>query len=191
MLKRYKVGTSPFTPPILGNITGHPRRGRRGHGHELARLLGRPGTARGLRAGVERAVVAIAGGFAAGLLRHPLRGSGMAGRPFREVLGPGDCCAADGSGKPFAPTNLPASATAPPPPVSAADTAASNAGLTVQGLPIYKPPYGMISAISLDRGEIMWQITRGRHAGQHSQSPVAARHEHSRRPGSRVSRASA
>src|SRR5205085_222673 len=83
--------------------------------------------------------------------------AGMAGRPFREVLGPGDCCAADGSGKPFAPTTLGGAATAPPPAVSEADTAASNAGLTVQGLPIYKPPYGMVSAINLDRGEIMWQ----------------------------------
>ena len=34
-------------------------------------------------------------------------------------------------------------------------------GLTVQGLPIVKPPYGSISAISLDRGEILWQIAHG------------------------------
>ena len=35
------------------------------------------------------------------------------------------------------------------------------AGLTVQGLPIAKPPYGSISAISLDKGEILWQIAHG------------------------------
>ena len=31
-------------------------------------------------------------------------------------------------------------------------------GLTVQGLPVVKPPYGSISAIDLNKGEILWQI---------------------------------
>ena len=31
----------------------------------------------------------------------------------------------------------------------------------MQGLPIVKPPYGSISAISLDKGEILWQIAHG------------------------------
>jgi quinoprotein glucose dehydrogenase len=34
-------------------------------------------------------------------------------------------------------------------------------GLSVQGLPLIKPPYGTISAISLDKGEIVWQIAHG------------------------------
>ena len=44
-----------------------------------------------------------------------------------------------------------------------ATPAAENAGggLTVQGLPLVKPPYGRISAISLDKGEILWQIAHG------------------------------
>ena len=33
--------------------------------------------------------------------------------------------------------------------------------LTVQGLPLLKPPYGRITAINLDRGEIAWQIAHG------------------------------
>ncbi len=33
--------------------------------------------------------------------------------------------------------------------------------LSVQGLPIIKPPYGRISAINLDRGEIVWQVAHG------------------------------
>jgi quinoprotein glucose dehydrogenase len=33
--------------------------------------------------------------------------------------------------------------------------------LYVQGLPLMKPPYGRISAINLDRGEIVWQIAHG------------------------------
>jgi quinoprotein glucose dehydrogenase len=32
---------------------------------------------------------------------------------------------------------------------------------TVQGLPLIKPPYGQISAINLDRGEIVWQTPHG------------------------------
>jgi quinoprotein glucose dehydrogenase len=35
------------------------------------------------------------------------------------------------------------------------------AGLSVQGLSIFKPPYGTISAINLDRGEITWQVPHG------------------------------
>ena len=34
-------------------------------------------------------------------------------------------------------------------------------GLTVQGLPLLKPPYGRITAINLDQGEIAWQIAHG------------------------------
>jgi quinoprotein glucose dehydrogenase len=33
--------------------------------------------------------------------------------------------------------------------------------LNVQNLPLIKPPYGTISAINLDRGEIVWQIAHG------------------------------
>ena len=32
---------------------------------------------------------------------------------------------------------------------------------TVQGLPLIKPPYGRISAISLDSGDILWQVPHG------------------------------
>jgi quinoprotein glucose dehydrogenase len=34
-------------------------------------------------------------------------------------------------------------------------------GLTVQGLPLLKPPYSHISAIDLNKGDIMWQIANG------------------------------
>ena len=33
--------------------------------------------------------------------------------------------------------------------------------LSVDGLPLIKPPYGTISAINLDTGEIVWQIAHG------------------------------
>jgi quinoprotein glucose dehydrogenase len=34
-------------------------------------------------------------------------------------------------------------------------------GLTVQGLPLLKPPYSHISAIDLNKGDILWQIANG------------------------------
>lgn len=34
-------------------------------------------------------------------------------------------------------------------------------GLSVQGLPLFKPPYGTISAINLDNGEFVWQVPHG------------------------------
>ncbi|MBI4473345.1 MAG: pyrroloquinoline quinone-dependent dehydrogenase, partial [Acidobacteria bacterium] len=34
-------------------------------------------------------------------------------------------------------------------------------GLSVRGLPLVKPPYGRITAIDLDKGEILWQIAHG------------------------------
>jgi quinoprotein glucose dehydrogenase len=34
-------------------------------------------------------------------------------------------------------------------------------GLNIQGLPLMKPPYATISAINLDKGEIVWQIAHG------------------------------
>ena len=35
------------------------------------------------------------------------------------------------------------------------------AGLTIQGLPLIKPPYGRITAFDMNRGEIAWQIAHG------------------------------
>jgi quinoprotein glucose dehydrogenase len=43
--------------------------------------------------------------------------------------------------------------------VGGGDDAAS--GLSVQGLPLIKPPYGRITAIDLNRGDIVWQIAHG------------------------------
>ena len=37
----------------------------------------------------------------------------------------------------------------------------ANSGLTVQGLPLAKPPYAQITAIDLNKGDIVWQIAHG------------------------------
>ena len=44
----------------------------------------------------------------------------------------------------------------------AAEPGRANPGrLSVQNLPLFKPPYGQISAIDLNKGEILWQIPNG------------------------------
>jgi quinoprotein glucose dehydrogenase len=70
---------------------------------------------------------------------------------FRVSEGPGFGTAADApqQSRPVAPAPAP---TAPAAPVGA---------LTVQGLSIVKPPYAVISAINLDRGEMQWQVPYG------------------------------
>jgi quinoprotein glucose dehydrogenase len=44
--------------------------------------------------------------------------------------------------------------------------------LTVQGLPLVKPPYGRISAINLDTGEIVWQVAHGETPDEIRKSPA-------------------
>jgi quinoprotein glucose dehydrogenase len=52
----------------------------------------------------------------------------------------------------------PAPANAAP---AAAEGGGGGGGLTVQGLPLIKPPYSRITAIDLNRGEILWQVPHG------------------------------
>jgi quinoprotein glucose dehydrogenase len=76
--------------------------------------------------------------------------SGIAGQQVRIARGPGENTGAD--------SPLP-SRTSP-----AAAPGGGGGGfvpLNVQGLPLIKPPYGTISAINLDRGEIVWQVPHG------------------------------
>jgi len=49
----------------------------------------------------------------------------------------------------------------PPAAPGAPSAEAGGVVLTVQGLPLAKPPYGSISAIDLNKGEILWQIAHG------------------------------
>jgi quinoprotein glucose dehydrogenase len=45
--------------------------------------------------------------------------------------------------------------------VSSTGDAATNSDATPQGLPLLKPPYGRLTAINLDRGDIVWQVPHG------------------------------
>jgi quinoprotein glucose dehydrogenase len=163
VLKRYKVGDSPFTPPMLGNVNG---------------ILGAVGAGTatnwpGSAADPETHVVYAQAGNtpSARSLVEPPPGfsdiryvSGLGGQQFREVLGPGDCCAADAPPRPTAPAAPTPAATSTgsgQAGAAANPPATGGGGLTVQGLPIVKPPYGILSAINLDRGELMWQVAHG------------------------------
>jgi len=42
-----------------------------------------------------------------------------------------------------------------------AEAGGNTVRLTVQELPLFKPPYGQISAIDMNKGEILWQVARG------------------------------
>ena len=57
----------------------------------------------------------------------------------------------------------PAAVAAPPPPrpCPAAAAEGGGGGLTVQGLPLAKPPYARITAIDLNKGEILWSVAHG------------------------------
>ncbi len=79
--------------------------------------------------------------------------AGTAGVEARNRTGPGENAGAD--------SPMPRRAPAAGRGGRGAAAAAGFGGLTVQGLPLIKPPYGTISAISLDKGEIVWQIAHG------------------------------
>jgi len=82
---------------------------------------------------------------------------GTAGQPFLEREGPGFGSAADAPQR--RPTPIPL---AGPPAAAGRGAAAAPANpLAVQGLSLVKPPYGLLSAISLDRGEMVWQVPHG------------------------------
>jgi quinoprotein glucose dehydrogenase len=96
---------------------------------------------------------------------------GTAGQPFRVSEGPGFGSAADfpqpqrgargaaaaaaGGRGAAARGGTAAAADAP------AAAQAEGPRTTVQGLPLLKPPYGVLSAINLDKGELSWSVPHG------------------------------
>jgi quinoprotein glucose dehydrogenase len=82
---------------------------------------------------------------------------GFATTGVRYVAGPGENVGADAP-RPAARPAEPA-----PAPGAAATTAGvgGGLGLTPQGLPLLKPPYGRITAINMDKGDFVWQIAHG------------------------------
>jgi glucose dehydrogenase len=160
--KKYKYEPNVYMPPVVGNVTGQylgaivagtaTNWPGGGYDPELHIVFAPAGNTPGARS-----IVEPPGSFSD--IKYV---SGIGGMPFREVLGPGDCCAADSprTAERAREARAPATpAAAAPAPAGAAAVAAQ--GLTVQGLPIVKPPYGLIAAIDLDRGELLWQTPHG------------------------------
>jgi quinoprotein glucose dehydrogenase len=85
--------------------------------------------------------------------------SGRNDLPFRVAEGPGFGSAADAPQQPRRPRPQPASTATPSttPPAGGG----GGFGLQVQGLSLVKPPYGVISAINLDKGDLSWQVPYG------------------------------
>jgi quinoprotein glucose dehydrogenase len=89
---------------------------------------------------------------------------GRNGTEFRVSEGPGFGTAADAPQAQRGPARAaaPPSAPAPAPPAGrGGGGGGGGGGLTVQGLSLVKPPYAVISAINLDRGDIQWQVPYG------------------------------
>jgi len=85
---------------------------------------------------------------------------GTDGQPFRVSEGPGFGSAADFPQQPRTPRPAAGAAPAAPAPV-APQAEGGGVRTNVQGLPLVKPPYGVLSAINLDKGELMWQVPHG------------------------------
>ena len=108
--------------------------------------------------------------------------AGTAGQPFVERQGPGFGSAADapqrgdtlaraaeaeGRGRGAAPAAPAAGAAA-----GGGRQGGGGFGLSVQGLPLLKPPYGVLNAIDLDKGTIKWKVPHGDTPDAVRNSPV-------------------
>src|SRR5437588_5805387 len=150
--KRFRWADTPFNPPMLGDVKGMlgaitvgtatnwPGGGFDPETHILYAPAGNtPGV---------RSLIASPQGFSD--IRYI---AGTAGRPIVEVWGPGDCCAAESGFRTR--DELPAIPGAKPPaagaPAAPPGDEGGPGGLDIQGLPIVKPPYGILAAIDLDR----------------------------------------
>ncbi len=78
--------------------------------------------------------------------------AGTAGQEVRMRTGPGENAGADSAA---------ARTAAPAGRGGGGGGGGGYGGLSVHGLPLIKPPYATISAINLDRGDIVWQIAHG------------------------------
>jgi len=175
-VKKYRMGPM-FLPAVVSKVEGPIQAitiGTLGGGTNW------PGASYDPENHIAYAQAANAGVSLLGLVEPPKGFSdiryvaGVAGRPFRINEGPGFGTAADAPKLSASqqklqqlgvPTEEAAPAAAPAAPAAGAAPAApaggGGGGLNVQGLPIVKPPYGVLSAINLDRGDLMWQVPHG------------------------------
>ena len=107
-------------------------------------------------------------GSAAGLAAG--RGAGARARRRRQAAMPAAAAGRGGRGARRGGARRRSGAAAPP---------AGGGGLQVEGLPIVKPPYGVLAAIDLDKGELKFQVPHGDTPDNVRTNPALAGHEHS------------
>jgi glucose dehydrogenase len=177
-LKKYRVENSPYVPLVLGDVNG-----------KWLGTLNIGNTAGGTNwpgGGLDPEThifysQASMSSVTTGSLTEPPPGfsdiryvAGVKGREFREMEGPGFGSAADapqrgGRGGAEGRGAVPgagAPAAAPGPGGAAAGGGGRGGGGGIggpgpQGLSVVKPPYGVVAAVNLDKGELMWQTPHG------------------------------
>jgi quinoprotein glucose dehydrogenase len=169
-VKMYKMGPM-FLPPVVSKVDGPLAAltiGTLGGGTNW------PGASYDPETHTVYAQAANAGVSPLGLVEPPPGFSdirylaGVAGREFRVNEGPGFGTGADSPKTSPTQAKLATILGKPPEgtgrgggPAAAAPAAGGGGGLTVDGLILVKPPYGVLSAVNLDRGELMWQVPHG------------------------------
>jgi quinoprotein glucose dehydrogenase len=154
VLGRYRFEPSPFTPGsvaarsgklgsiVLGTATNWPGGGYDPELHIAFMPAGNVPAVRALRKGPTN-------------FTDIEYTTGVEDTNFNIVYGPGDCCAADN------PVTAQRAKEAKENAPIAAGGGEGGGGLNVQGLPIVKPPYGLLSAVDLDKGALKWQTPHG------------------------------
>jgi quinoprotein glucose dehydrogenase len=85
----------------------------------------------------------------------------------------GEPAAAPGGGAPAAAGQAPAAGGRGPAPAGGGGGGGEGGGgLTIQGLPILKPPYGRITALDMNKGELVWQVAHGETADNVKNHPA-------------------
>jgi quinoprotein glucose dehydrogenase len=178
-LKRYRVENSPYVPLILGDVNG--KLGSLNIGN-TAGGTNWPGGGLDPETHVFYSQASMSSVTTGSLVEPPPGFSdiryvaGVKGREFREMEGPGFGSAADapqrggrggaaaaegaggGRGGAAAPA---AGAPGAPAAPGGGRGGAGVGGPGPQGLSVVKPPYGVVAAVNLDKGELMWQVPHG------------------------------
>jgi len=166
-LKRYRVENSPYVPLILGDVNG--KLGTLNIGN-TAGGTNWPGGGLDPETHIFY-TQASNSSVTTGSLAEPPPGfsdiryvAGVKGREFRELEGPGFGSAADAPQR-GGRTGGPGAAAESGRGAGAAGAGAAAAGggrgggfggPGPQGLSVVKPPYGVVAAVNLDKGELMW-----------------------------------
>jgi quinoprotein glucose dehydrogenase len=148
ILDNFKWAPTPFNPPIVGNVDGPPYGAITG-----GTASNWPGAAYDPETHIVYAVAGNSPGGSRSIAPGPegfsdidyLAGTVGGGFQMRYAAGTGEHPDAEGRGARTVPS-IPGK---------------SIPGTNVRGLPIVRPPYGILSAIDLDRGEILFQVPHG------------------------------